>query len=339
MKAAVMIKPNTPWEIQDLPDPIAKEGQVVIKIHASGMCGTDVHIHHGHFPYRYPLVLGHEPVGEIVQTGPGVTQFKIGDRVGVSWDQKGCGRCLYCQREQIQFCMGQPGGAQTWSLLGGGNSELMLAWVEGVTLLPKNLSYEQAAPLFCAGYTVASGYWNGDPKPGEKVAILGFGGLGHIALQYAKAKGHPTIVLTHSTDKLKLAKELGADEVVQTGDHAGKALLKVGGADIILNTGNSSLLATQSIEGLLPNGRIVIMGIDHEPLQPLPRILLNKQIRIIGSRQDERADLVDILQLAEAGKIKTLVEEYPLDQINDVLQRLIDGKVRMRAVIKPVIAS
>ena len=335
MKAAVMVKINSPWELKDLPDPVPKEGQVLIKIHASGLCGTDIHIHQGLIPQRLPLVLGHEPVGEIVQLGSGINQYKVGDRVGVSWAQKGCGRCGYCQSQKISYCNGQPGGAQSWSVLGGGNSELMLAWAEGLTLLPKELSYVQAAPLFCAGYTVSSGYWNAEPRPGEKIAVLGLGGLGHLAVQYAKAKGHPVIVLTHSEEKLALAKQLGADNAILTGEHAGTALLKAGGADIILNTGNSSKLASQALSGLLPEGRLVLMGIDAEALQVSPMQMFSKQLKIIGSKQDERADLVDILQLAALGKIKTMVEEFTLENINEALEKVSQGKVRMRAVMKP----
>lgn len=333
MKAAVLVQTNTPWEIRTLPDPVPKDGQVLIKIHASGMCYTDVHVHKGIIPLRLPFVLGHEPAGEIVQVGPGVTYLKVGDRVGVSWHQKGCGRCGYCQRHYIKYCNGQPGGAQTWMMLGGGNSELMLAWAEGCTLLPKNLSYEQAAPLFCAGYTISSGYWNADPKPGEKIAISGLGGLGHLAVQYAKAKGHQVLVLTHSEDKAALAKQLGADEVVLTGDHAGKALAKAGGANIVLHTGNSSKLASECLEGLLPEGRLVVMGIDDKAIEASPMLLLSKQIKILGSEQNHRADLVDILELAALGKIKTQIEEYSLADINKALERVMEGKVRMRAVV------
>lgn len=334
MRAALLVNLNSPWEIRDIPTPKPKEGQVLIKIHASGMCFTDVHVHRGTIPLKLPFVLGHEPVGEVVEVGPGVLYPKVGDRVGVSWNQKGCGRCHYCQRKQIHYCDGQPEGPSTWMQLGGGNSEFMLAWADGCTLLPKDLPYEQAAPLFCAGYTVSSGYWNGDPKPGETIAILGLGGLGHLAVQYAKAKGHPVIVLTSSKDKEALAKELGADLVVVTGDHAGKALAQVGGADIVLNTGNSSHLAAQTLEGLRPDGRLVSMGIDAEPIDIPPFLLLIKQLKVIGSAQNHRADLVDILDLAAQGKVKGILEEYKLDEINKALERLIEGKTRLRTVIR-----
>ena len=334
MKGAVITKINAPWEIRELPNPIPKAGQVLIKVHASGMCGTDIHVHHGLIPVKLPIVAGHEAVGEIVQLGAGVTDLKVGDRVGISWHQKGCGRCPYCQRKKMMYCNGLPGGAETWMNIGGGNSELMLAWAEGCTLLPEKLSYEEAAPLFCAGYTVASGYFNARPVPGERVAVLGLGGLGHLAVQYAKAKGHYVIVLTSSEDKTPLAKKLGADEVVATKDHIGHALMKVGGANIILNTGSSSSIAGQALEGLLPEGRLVVMGFDPEPIPCSPVTLISKQPEIKGSTQNERSDLVDILNLAAEGKVKPMLEVYPLEDVNKVLERLMAGKVRMRAVLK-----
>jgi D-arabinose 1-dehydrogenase-like Zn-dependent alcohol dehydrogenase len=333
MKAAVMTKIKAPWEIKNLPDPQPSERQVVIKIHASGLCGTDAHIYNGFFPVPVPIVVGHEPVGEIVRIGSGVTDLKVGDRVGVSWNQKGCGRCIYCQKHDMNDCNGKPEGPETWINMGGGNSELMLAWADGCTLLPKNLSYELAAPLFCAGFTIASGYFNANPIPGERIAILGLGGLGHLAIQYAKAKGHPVLVITSSEDKIPLAKQLGADEVVIAKDHAGKALAKAGGANIILNTSNSNKLASQSLEGLLPEGRLVTMGIDNEKIELSSMDMILKRLRIVGSGQNKRSDLVDILYLAAEGKVKPIIEVYRLEQINEALQRLINGKVRFRAVI------
>jgi D-arabinose 1-dehydrogenase-like Zn-dependent alcohol dehydrogenase len=330
MKAAVIVRAKAPWEIQDLKDPIPQAGQVLIKIIASGICGTDVHVHQGAFPVSFPIVAGHEPVGRIVQLGPGVVDLKVGDRVGVSWSQKGCGRCMLCQERHSRYCH----EAQTWMNLGGGNAELMLAWSDGCTLLPENLPDVLAAPLFCAGYTIASGYANAQPKSLERIAVLGFGGLGHLAVQYAKAKGHPVLVLTHSLDKAKEAKALGADEVIQIKDNVGKALLAAGGADIILHTANSSIAANQALEGLLPEGRLVVMALDPNAIQALPIALIHKQIKIIGSLQSERRDLVDILNLAAQGKVKPIVETYALSQVNEVIQRLIDGKVRYRAVLQ-----
>jgi len=332
MKAAVIEKFNAPWVIKELADPKPKSGQVLIKIMASGMCGTDVHVHRGLFPVKLPLVAGHEPVGVIVEVGAGVTDFKIGDRVGVSWVQKGCGRCPYCQGQKPIYCS-TPDGKETWMNLGGGNSELMLAWKEGLTLLPDSLPFEVAAPLFCGGFTIASGLYNARPKPGERVAVLGVGGLGHLAIQYAKAKGHYVLAITRSKDKIDLSKKLGADEVV-VGDNPGKALKEAGGADIILNTASSSTLASQAIEGLLPEGRFIGMGIDQDDLKVNPFFLLEGQREVKGSLQNKREELVDILNLAASGKVKPMLEIYSLSEINKALERLIDDKVRFRAVIK-----
>jgi len=334
MKAAVVVATNQPWEIRELPNPKPQAGQVLIKIHASGMCGTDVHLYHGVFPAKLPIVAGHEPVGEIVELGAGVTHLKKGDRVGVSWNQDGCGRCLYCQQQRKKYCEGRPEGPQSWTDLGGGNSELMLAWAEGCTLLPEGLDYENAAPLFCAGFTIASGYFNANPVPGETIAVLGLGGLGHLAVQYAKAKGHPVIVLTRSANKEQLAKQLGADEVIVTQDDFGQALAQRGGADVILNTSSSMKEANQALTGLHPEGRLVCMGISDEALEISPMAIIGKQYKILGSMQNNRSDLVDILHLTAQGKIKPMLELYSLDDVNKALQRLIDGKVRFRAVIK-----
>jgi 2-desacetyl-2-hydroxyethyl bacteriochlorophyllide A dehydrogenase len=333
MKAAVMVKMNSPLEIRDVKDPIPQGGQVLIKIHACGVCGTDVHVHEGtyHRSMPFPLIAGHEPVGEIVQLGEGVTSLKVGDRVGVSWVQKGCGRCGYCQERRPLYC----DTAQTWVQVGGGNAEYMLAWADGCTLLPEGLSYEEAAPLFCAGYTIASGFYNAQPKPGERVAILGLGGLGHLAVQFCKAKGMFTMVVTRTADKIDLAKKLGADEVVVAEEHAGKALAKAGGAHIILNTGNSSKLAVECLEGLLPEGRLVLMGIDPEPMMLPQSSLITKQLKLIGSRQDERQDLIDILNLAAQGKVKPMIEVFSLAEVNTAFERVKSGKVRFRAVLRP----
>ena len=142
MRAAVITTYNKPWEVKQVPDPRPQPGQVLIRIHASGMCGTDLHVHHGMFPLPTPLVAGHEPVGEIVEVGAGVTDLAVGDRVGVHWNQKGCGRCAACLSGLERACA----QAQSWMNLGGGNAELMLAWASGCTLLPEGLDYALAAP-------------------------------------------------------------------------------------------------------------------------------------------------------------------------------------------------
>jgi D-arabinose 1-dehydrogenase-like Zn-dependent alcohol dehydrogenase len=330
MRAAVVTEFNAAWQIRDVADVKAGAGQVVIRVHASGMCGTDLHVHHGMFPLKPPFVAGHEPTGVVVELGAGVTDLKVGDRVGVFWNQKGCGRCDVCQAGRPDTCR----EAQSWMHVGGGNSELMLAWASGCALLPDGVSFEEAAPIFCAGYTVMSGLRNASPKPGERVAVLGIGGLGHLAVQLAKAVGLETFAITGQADKKQELRELGADEVVISGDDAGKALTAVGGADIILSTTNSAKQIAAAFAGLRPRGRLINMGITDGAigLEAFPLILGQRELR--GSSQDERSDLYEALQLLAQGKIKPRLETYPLDKVNEVRERLAAGKVRYRAVLQ-----
>ncbi len=329
MRAAVMTRFNESWEIRDVPDPRPADGQVLIRVEASGMCGTDLHVHGGKLPLvTPPFVLGHEPVGTIVEVGAGVTALRTGDRVGVSWMQKGCGRCHACQ-ERRPWCA----SPQTWANLGGGNSELMLAWAEGCTLLPVDVRAEDAAPLFCAGYTVASGFRTARPRPGDRVAVLGIGGLGHLAIQYAKALGFEVLAVTGTEGKRKDALAMGADEVVVAGEHAGKALLAAGGADVIVSTTNSAAQVNQAFTALRPEGRFVNLGALDGPMQITTFDLLFPPKQLLGGSQGERRDLVEILDMLAAGRMKPLIETYPLEKANEVRDRLAAGKVRYKAVL------
>ena len=257
MRASVITAYNKPWELKTLPDPRPGPGQVLIRVKASGMCGTDLHVHHGAFGLPPGLVAGHEPVGEIVELGAGVTDLRLGDRVGVHWHQKGCGRCRNCQMGHPAFCP----NVQTWMNMGGGNSELMVAWAAGCALLPEGLAWEAAAPIFCAGYTVMSGLRNADPKPGERVAILGLGGLGHLALQFSVAVGLETWAITNQANKVAELKAMGAHEVLVGGAEPEGAMQAAGGFDVVLSTTNSSKQVGSAFGGLRPNGRLVTMGV------------------------------------------------------------------------------
>jgi len=330
MRAAVITKYNAAWELKTVPDPHPSAGQVLIKIRASGMCGTDLHVHHGLFGLPLPIVAGHEPVGEIVELGHGVTDLEVGDRVGVHWNQKGCGRCPTCQAGDQGHCA----QVQTWMNIGGGNSELMLAWASGCTLLPEGLDYESAAPIFCAGYTVMSGLRNATPKPGERVAVLGLGGLGHLALQFSRAVGLETWAVTGQADKVKELKTMGASEVLVAGDDPGKAMTDAGGFDIILSTTNASKQVSSAVGGLRLNGRLISMGVTTDgPITVDAMTLMLGQRQIRGSSQDERGDLVEALALVAAGKVKPVLETYPITKVNEVRERLAQGKVRYRAVL------
>jgi alcohol dehydrogenase len=327
MQAAVCVAVNGPWEMKNVAEPKAGPGQVIVKMHASGVCYTDVHETLGHLPGPFPRILGHEPVGEIVELGPGVSTRKVGDRVGVAWSQGGCGRCEQCQRGEQHFCSVAP--QVTGIQLQGGHAEFMPMNADATILLPNNVSYEQAAPIFCAGYTVYSGLRWAKPKPHERVVVLGIGGLGHLAVQYAKASGFTTIAISRSPDKDKMIRELGADEIVRDG----KGLAAAGGADIILSTTNSTKAMADSIQGLRIDGRFVAMGADAEPI-PVPLMdLIGKRIQVIGSSQNGREYLYEALDYVARGQVKVITETYPLADAPRAYQRVAEGKVRYRAVL------
>ena len=326
MRAAVVTAVNGPWEVQNVPEPMPGPNQVLVKVHASGVCYTDVHETLGHLPGAFPRILGHEPVGEIVSVGPGVRTRNVGDRVGVAWVQATCGRCEWCLRGREHFCADQQA---TGIQLQGGHAELMPMYADATTLLPEGLSYEQAAPIFCAGYTVWSGLRWANPKPHERVAVLGIGGLGHLAVQYAKAAGFETIAISHSPDKDKMIRELGADEIVRDG----KGLAAAGGADILLSTSNSTKAMVDSVQGLRPDGRLVTMGADAEPLAVSLMDLIGKRIQVIGSTQNGREYLYEALDFAAKGKVKVMAETYLLADAPKAYQRVAEGKPRFRAVL------
>jgi dehydrogenase len=328
MKAAIVPEIHGKWQVKDVPTPRPSTNQVLIKIHASGLCYTDVHITEGHLPSSpFPRTIGHEPAGEIVEMGEGVTTRKIGDRVGIPWVQSSCNRCEWCQRGKPMFCAEQ---IATGINASGSHAEYMVAFADATTLLPNEISYEQAAPVFCAGYTVWSGLRLADPKPHEKIAVLGIGGLGHLAIQYSKSAGFHTTAITHSKDKEELASKLGADSVVDSGNALKKS---GGGADIILVTSNSYKAVGEALKGLRPDGRLVVMGFSGEPLVITAEIIANRW-RILGSTQNGKEYLYEALDFVAKGKVKIMAETYSLDDIGDAYDKVASGKVRFRAVIK-----
>jgi alcohol dehydrogenase len=328
VKARVMTAVKEPLKEREVPDPQPGPGQVRIRLHATGVCGTDVHVLEGELPVPLPIVLGHEPAGIVDAVGPGVRFVEVGDRVGVSWYQAGCGRCRYCQRKQIKFCA-EP---KTWITNGGGYADYMIAEAEGCTLLPDGVSWEQAAPLFCGGISAMSAFNVARPRVGDRVAVIGFGGLGHLAVQVAKAMGHDVVVITNTEDKRRDAISMGADVLVINND-AGKELLDMGGADIILSFSPSMKQNSQALAGLRPGGRFVTTAVGLEPIQVDPVQTLFKQISLIGSTHNQPGDVTQILDLVNTGKVKSQLEVYPMEQINHVLERLSAGKVRHRAVM------
>ena len=336
MLSSVIPSVDAKWKVKDVPTPHAGTNQVLIKIHASGICYTDVHITKGALGVKFPYTIGHEPAGEIVAIGEGVTTRKVGDRVGVPWVQSTCGRCEWCQRGKPFFC---PNQIATGINIAGSHAEYMVAYADATQLLPNGLSYDQAAPIFCAGYTVYSGLRFADPKPHERVAVVGIGALGHLGIQYSKAAGFETIAVTHSKDKEELAYKLGADSVVADG----KGLLEDQGrgADVILATSNSYKAIADSIKGLRPDGRLILMGASatNEALTLSPELYTNvlfKRDRLIGSTQNDREHVYEALDYVAKGKVRVMTEIFPLEEISTAYDKVSNGNVRFKAVIDPI---
>jgi alcohol dehydrogenase len=334
MLAAVVPSINGKWEVKEVVKSQPDTNQVLIKIHASGICYTDVHITKGALGVKFPNTIGHEPAGEVVALGEGVRTRKVGDRVGVPWVQSTCGRCEWCQRGKVLFC---PNQIATGINIAGSHAEYMVAYAEATQLIPDGLSYDQAAPIFCAGYTVYSGLRFADPKPYERVAVVGIGALGHLGIQYSKAAGFETIAVTHSKkDKEELAYKLGADSVVADGQELLKEGRNGGGADVILATSNSYKATEDALKGLRPDGRFILMGVSTtEPLTIYPDILF-KRSRIIGSTQNHREHLYEALDYVAKGKVKVMTEIFSLEEISNAYNKVANGDVRFKAVIEPI---
>lgn len=336
MKAAVVPAVNAPWEIREIPTPRPGPGEVLIRVHASGICGNDVWLTRGVFPFPPidPTVVGHEPAGEVVEVGPGVTSRHVGDRVGATWIQDTCGRCDYCKLNLPltgQSGMNCAAAAMTGITRAGGHAEYIAVPAHSTVAIPGGVSYELAAPVLCAGYTAWSAIRAGDPRPHERVAVLGIGGLGHLAVQYSRACGFETIAMTHTPEKGDLARKLGADIVVADG----KQLRDAGGADVIVATGISYPAAADAMQGLRINGRMVLATIDPAgsfTIDPGQQFFAKGQ-RVLGTSHDGLRYLVEALDFVADGLVAPMVEVFGTDQITEAVDRVASGDIRFRAVV------
>jgi alcohol dehydrogenase/propanol-preferring alcohol dehydrogenase len=338
VKAAVIPAVNAAWELREIPMPEPGPGEVLIRVYACGVCFNDVLATMGAipFPASDPAVTGHEPVGEVVAVGPGVTSRRNGDRVGATWVRSGCGRCDYCLLGLPvtgQTAMNCPGAVTTGFSAPGGHAEYLVARADDTVLIPHGLSDELAAPVLCAGYTAWSALRAADPQPHERVAVLGIGGLGHLAVQFAHACGFETIAITRTPGKYQTARELGADIVLANGEK----LRKAGGADVILVTAPSHAAASDALQGLRINGRMVLAGIDGaEPFVIPPALqypFFAQGQRILGATHGGPSYLREALDLVASGKVTPRVEVFPAERAAEAVDKVARGEVRFRAVI------
>lgn len=334
MKAAVVREFGKPLVIEDVPIPEVPDGQVLVKVMASGVCHTDLHAANGDWPVKpaLPFIPGHEGTGVVARVGRGVKLAKEGDRVGVPWLHTACGHCEHCITGWETLCGEQQ---MTGYSVNGGYAEYVLADPGFVGHLPANLGFEEAAPVLCAGVTVYKGLKALECKPGDWVAISGIGGLGHMAVQYAKAMGFKVIGVDIAADKLALARQLGADMVVDaaTQDAVAEVQKHVRGAHGVLVTAVSRAAFAQGIGMLHKRGTMSLVGLPPGDFAlPIFDVVLNaKTLR--GSIVGTRADLIESLAFAGDGLVKSHYSTDRLDNINQIFERMkagtIDGRVVM----------
>lgn len=334
MKAAVVHSFGAPLAIEDVPVPEVPDGQVLVKIVASGVCHTDLHAASGDWPVKpaLPFIPGHEGVGTVARVGRGVKLVKEGDRVGVPWLHTACGHCEHCMTGWETLCDSQQ---MTGYTVNGGYAEYTLADPAFVGRLPASLEFEPAAPVLCAGVTVYKGLKVLDCKPGDWVAISGIGGLGHMAVQYAKAMGFHVAAIDVAEDKLTLARALGAELTVNATTHDPVAELQraIRGAHGVLVTAVSRKAFEQGVGMLHKRGTLSLVGLPPGDFGlPIFDVVLNaKTVR--GSIVGTRKDLEEALAFAGEGKVRSHYSTAKIDDINAVFDRMragaIDGRVVM----------
>ncbi len=331
MRVAQVSRPKGPFEIVERKVPEPSSGSVRIKVQACGVCHSDSLVKEGVFPgIEYPRVPGHEVAGVIDAVGPGVPGWQAGQRVGVGWNGGYCGHCDHCRRGDFFACVT---GQVTGLNFDGGYGEYMIAPASAVALMPAELPPVDAAPLMCAGLTTFNALRNSGARPGDVVAVLGLGGLGHLAVQYAAKMGFYTVGIARGKDKEPLARQLGATVYIdsQAQDPAAE-LLKVGGAKVILATATSGDAMNAVQGGLAVNGTLLIVGAA-ESMQVSPVFLLSGCRSVKGWYSGTSIDSQDALAFSARTGVQSMNETFPLDRVNEAYDRMISGKARFRVVL------
>jgi alcohol dehydrogenase, propanol-preferring len=333
MKAAVVTGFKDPLEIRDVEMGQPGPGQVLVKIEASGLCHTDIHAAHGDWPVKpnLPLIPGHEGVGRIAEVGEGVTDLAVGDRVALPWLGQACGRCRYCIAGTETYCVAPQYMGYT---IDGGYAEYTMGYASHVVRVPDEVTSIDAAPITCAGVTTYAALKAASPQPAETVMVVGIGGLGHLGLQYGSVFGGRTIAVDVEDAKLDLARELGADEVVDArgGDQV-EQVTALGGADIALVTVPSPKAMEAAHACLNPTGRLVLVGLPADNTMTIPVFqTVLRGIQVMGSLVGTRNDLADCFALHAAGRTKVITETRPLESVNECFDEVLAGKVPARLV-------
>jgi len=332
MKVAQISRPGGDFEIveREVPEPGA--GQVRIKVQACGVCHSDVLTKEGAWPgIQYPRVPGHEVAGVIDEVGPGVSAWKVGQRVGVGWHGGQDGTCLPCRRGDFVHCQNLKISGISYD---GGYQEYMVAPVEALAALPETLSDTEAAPLLCAGVTTFNALRHSGAGPGDLVAVQGIGGLGHLGVQFASKFGYKVAAIGRGSENAALAKKIGASVYIDSQSaNPAEELQKLGGAQVILATAPNSKAMSALIDGLGPNGKLMVIGATFDPIEVTPVQLIMAGRTIQGWASGTPTDSEDTLRFAELSGVRPMIETYPLEKAAQGYARMMSGQAQFRVVL------
>ena len=337
MRAAVLNEFGSVLALEEVPQPQPGPDEVLIQVEACGVCHSDLHIIEGDLAgfrarTKKKLIPGHEVVGRVVRRGDAVTDLFIGQRVGVAWLHASCGACEQCREGNENLCRK---GVVTGLMVDGGYAAFMCAKASHALPIPDALSSEEAAPLFCAGVTVYRALKNAGAGAGQRIAVFGVGGLGHLAVQIANAFGAQVIAFDLSQEKLDLALQLGAASAVNVTDaEAVKKVIVSGGVHIAVVTSAAKAAFDTALKCLRPTGTLAVVGLPAEPLSFPALALVGGEVRVMGSAVGTRDDLRAVLALAASGKLRCRTESQPLEKVNEVLERMRRGSIYGRVVLR-----
>jgi len=335
MKAAVLHELKKPLVVEDAERPKPGETDVLIKVEACGVCHSDLHIIEGDWKQfggitKIPLVPGHEIAGRVAEVGSAVRDLKVGDRVGVPWIHWTCGECEFCRAGYENLCSKQK---ITGCTVDGGFAEYIKAPATHATRIPEGISAAEAAPLFCAGVTVYRALKQAQLARGERLAVFGVGGLGHLAIQIAKEMGLEVTAVDIADDKLTLAQELGATRTLNAGSvNVAKEIRRSGGMHAVLVTSGSKAAYDAAFPCVRPMGKLLVVGLPPEISFP-PIMMAAGEVRVQASAVGTRKDLEEVLAMAFAGKLHCQISTRRLEEINTIFDEMKAGKIAGRVVL------
>jgi alcohol dehydrogenase, propanol-preferring len=333
MKAIQVTKANAPFELVERDVPTPSDHEVRIKVEACGMCHSDAFVRAAALPgITLPRVPGHEIAGRVDAVGAKVTAWKAGDRVGVGWHGGHCFECDACRRGLFLNC---PNAKVTGATHDGGYAEYVVVPSASVARIPDGLDAVDAGPLLCAGVTTYNALRNSGARPGDTVAVQGIGGLGHLGVQYAAKMGFRVVAISSGPEKEELARQLGAHEYVDTKKvSADEGLKKLGGADLVLATAPHSAAIASTVNGLKGRGKLLIVAAPHEPISVNPFALLSGKT-IAGWPSGTAIDSEDTMAFSKLTGVRPRVEKFSFDKVEEAFARVMENKVRFRAVLVP----